>query len=528
MEFLGVDPAMTTDGSFFQTDADLDLTVVSCEIIAPELDILALDTTKLSRRALRKGHTVFVMGCQVMEPEDIVILEGQIVGLKKAKRLRTQFRFQTGDGLWMPGSAGFDEFGTFSFIVTKPQKLRHQEALMGSNDAMGASISSKQPKQWASCIQVVKDWVEPLWRMNRDEVFQGPRPALEEAVPVLAEDGDKRPSLQGDPIQKKKSIIPRNSIVPSNPVTTPIRQATLQGIKGAESLPMKPESAPVLHPQKLAEKDTTTTKTVAVETLRENPKSDVESDTPKNAKVTQRIARRKPPDEATIREQRAKREAFTALKKNKGLKRLADKATRTTEQHTDSVSVQTELFVTEADVKPIIIVSRPQSPEGALRPAEPGGGRKGRRERWSLPEDGHGLDFMRAEGEEPLPPTMNRWGRVAMPKTGRSLSMKETESAPPWMDKYYAHGRSRSEYPSRSSSAGTTPPRPRRQVVSDVEADLDHDDSTSVSGSSSHSLQRAESVYFKPTISYMQKRNLNQRDSILARQASQTTLPRWS
>ena len=43
----------------------------------------------------------------------------------------------------------------------------------------------------------------------------------------------------------------------------------------------------------------------------------------------------------------------------------------------------------------------------------------------------------------------------------------------------------------------------------------------------SDSAINADVAYSKPTISYMQKRNLFQRDSILARHAYQTALPRW-
>ncbi|KAI5081707.1 hypothetical protein GOP47_0001450 [Adiantum capillus-veneris] len=508
---------------FFQTDAELDLTIVSCEIVAPDIETLALDTTRLSRRALRKGRTAFVMGCQAKEPEDVVILEGGIVGVQKAVGQPKHVFFQTGEGLWMPGSAGFDEFGTFSFLVTSPPGDKR-------SSAFGGLFSSTYPKQHAISIQVVKDWVEPLWRMNRDEVFQGPQLALAVAATAVVDNGFKRPSLEENSLQKQKSIEPRSSVfLDTAPISTPIRQTTLRAVKSVEKVPTPPASPPQ-NWRGVPDQIKPATKTVGVETMNEETESEFEKRSPKNAKVAKRRPRDQSPKGAVARERRARREEFMAAKKNKGLKRRMDKGTKAAEPEKDNASVQTELFVTEADIKPMIIVSRPGTPEPGTRPAGEGG-RKGHRERWSLPEDGHGLDFLREMDEAPPPPpTVIRRSRASLPSLAapRSNSLQEVESVPAWMERYYARGRSLSELPSRASSAGATPPRPRRQVVSDADPELDGDDSASISGSSLRSLQHAGSAYFKPTISYMQKRNPAQRDSILARQASQNALPRWS
>ncbi|MCO5555561.1 hypothetical protein L7F22_009106 [Adiantum nelumboides] len=532
------------DGSFFQTDAELDLTVVSCEIVAPDIETLALDTTRLSRRALRKGHITFVMGCQAKEPEDVVILEGAIVGVQNAAGRPKHVVFQTGDGLWMPGSAGFDEFGTFSFLVTDPLKLQEKANGDKRSSVFGGLFTSKYPKQHALSIQVVKAWVGPLWRMNRDEVFQGPQLALAEAAPAVVDNGFKRPSLQESSLQKQKTIDSRNSNIPNiTCVSTPIQQ-TNQRVKRVENFTTSSEIAPASLPQNtrgLLDQTKPATKTVGVETMPEDPELDFEKRLPKNAKAVKRKPGDQSPKRVAAKERRARREEFASPKKYKGLKNQTNKGTKTVEPEKETVSVQTELFITEADVKPMIIVSRPGTPEPGARPLGEGERvRKGPRERWTLPADGHGLDFLREMDEAPSPPPppppppiVIRRSRASVPSLGpnyapRSDNLQEVESTPTWMDRYYVRGRSLSELPSRVSSAGTTPPRPRRQVVSDGDPGLDGDDSASVSGSSSRSLQRAGSAYFKPTISYMQKRNSGQRDSILARQASQNALPRWS
>ncbi|KAH7282218.1 hypothetical protein KP509_35G019800 [Ceratopteris richardii] len=521
---------------FFQTDAELDLTVVSCEIVAPEIETLALDTSRLSQKALRKGRIVFVMGCQVKDPEEVVILEGGIADLQKGRGLPPRLVFQAGDSHWMPGSAGFDEFGTFSFIVTSPSKKLQDSVMNGKPEE--SILLSKLPKQQAISIQVVKDWLEPLWRTNRDEIYRGPELSLAGATPIIVDNGFRRPSTVENPAPRQKlsvpqsdaaprsvvpqskdvpkSVVQQRNVVPDNKTSTPTQQVNLQTPKNVESPPQQKiepcHSAPLQQPP---EQMKPASKSIGVETIPDHLES------PKLPKAAP--GREKHPrGVASPREQKPKRDDFRTMKQKKGTKKQTNK--KTAEPVTDSVSVQTELFVTDADVKPMMIVRPESSLDDQTERV-----RKGPRERWSLPADGHALDFLRGDDESPPVPTVIRRSRASLPLAdARSTNLKDMERMPAWMDKYYARGRSLSEAPSRVSSAGATPPRPRRHVVSDTEPDSDNYDTASVSGSSTRSMPHGDAVYSKPTISYMQKRNSNQRDAILARQASQTQLPRWT
>ncbi|KAH7277949.1 hypothetical protein KP509_38G016700 [Ceratopteris richardii] len=493
---------------FFQTDAELDLTVVSCEIVAPEFESLALDTSRLSQRSLRRGRMIFIMGCQVKDPENVVILEGGILGLQKHGGVPSHIAFQAGESPWIPGSAGFDEFGTFSFIVIKPSR-RHLQRIMQSSDLKNL-YSSKFPKQQAISVQVAKEWMEPFWRMNRDEVFQGPELCYAGSIPISDNrlNGSSFPEVHAH--GQKHVMLHNDAILGMDGGTSTCDKDLRYGKKAEKSMPHH-----ALPPSKLPKQMRPTTECIGVEMAPYPSKSNSES--PNHGKAVPQRTQKPSSDVAPIlQEQRTKREDFKTLKHKKGLKRLMDRAMKKAENTTETVSVQTELFVDHADEKPILIMGEPEGPSEMVQKVQ-----RRNTESWSLPVNEHGSDPHRGD-DEPTPlPVVIRQNRASMPLSGNSyINAREVERSPARMGKYNVRGQSLSDPASRASSVGSTPSRAHHHTrIHGLDYGI-----ASVSGSSSPRAQEP-AVYSKPTISYAQKRNPGQRDVILARQAS---LPRWA
>ena len=146
---------------------------------------MALDTTKIRRRALRREHTIFIMGCQMKRPDDVAILDGRIVGFSRTNDSRHHLvRFLAGNDEWMPGSVGFNEFGSFSFLVTRPP-ISNPRSALEPGDAIvnlestqnisptSAAIFVSKPKQWGTCIQSIKEWIEKKHGLGINQEIKG-------------------------------------------------------------------------------------------------------------------------------------------------------------------------------------------------------------------------------------------------------------------------------------------------------------------------------------------------------------------
>ncbi|MCO5551773.1 hypothetical protein L7F22_005275 [Adiantum nelumboides] len=556
---MSVGSWLCTTDRFFETNVELDLTVVSCEIVAPDLSYsLPLDTTNLRRRAIRKDHPIFIMGCQVRKPDDIVIMEGCIAGVIRSEPLQDSvlLRFQTaGDEVWMPGTAGFDEFGSFAFIVTKPpaklQEDMQSPSFKLSNEQVGirgSSLSSDRSqvspitarffahktKQWATCVQAVKDWVQPLWKENRNEVFEGSMQPLKLAKQL------RRPSTPGDALFRQKSFTPLNSISAIDEGQGPLcckpgKDVKKTDIRASEpavsSLEMKAETSPSACMEE----------GVGVKAMVPAAVNQLESPSLLDQEPDREMKKALPSKRAITYKQRlSKNIVFTALsKQNSGLKKLTQRAMKPKKPAMESVFVQTttppdaekEHPEEVEDQNPVVSIRRAseESSEAGLR-REVKKANAGR-ERWSLPGE---LDPILKKADNKQPSTSK--GSNAMASNAKRVMQSKRPGASAWIDNYYSLGRSRSDHSLRFSRA--TSNRAQRDVPLVVDdfvpgADngyaYDSQEPEENSPSMQHSLSSiSSSLYNKPTISYMQRRSLNQREQIARRASQSSNSPRWS
>ncbi|KAI5074556.1 hypothetical protein GOP47_0010517 [Adiantum capillus-veneris] len=544
---------------FFETNVELDLTVVSCEIVAPDLSYsLPLDTTKLRRRAIRKDHPIFIMGCQVRKPDDIVIMEGCISGVVRSEPLQNNvfLRFQTaGDEIWMPGTAGFDEFGSFAFIVTKsPAKLQEDmqspsfklnneqvgivDSYLSPDRSQASPISARffghKRKQWATCVQAIKEWVQPLWKENRNEVFEGSMQPLKLAKQL------RRPSTPGDALFRQKSFTPRNSISTIAEGHSPLcgktgndvekADITAQELAGSSrEMKVEPSPSPCME-------ESSGVQAMVPASADQHREPDVE------------MEKAHPPKRAITYKQRlSKNIVFTALsKQNNGLKKLTQRAIKSKKTAMESVSVQTttppdvekELPDEFKDPNPVVSIRRAseESAEAGVRSEfkKTNGGR----EKWSLPGE---LDPIVKKSESKQPGLSK--GSNAIGSSAKRGMQSQRPGASAWIDTYYSLGRSRSDHRLKFSrpglSSASTSTRDQRDIPLAVDghlfgADKDYGYDTQVpEDNPTPNMQRslsspASSVYNKPTISYMQRRSLNQREQLARRVFQSSNSPRWS
>ncbi|MCO5579364.1 hypothetical protein L7F22_033219 [Adiantum nelumboides] len=556
---MNVGFGMCTTDRFFETNVELDLTVVSCEIVAPDLSYsLPLDTTNLRRRAIRKDHPIFIMGCQVRKPDDIVIMEGCIAGVIRSEPLQNGvlLRFQTaGDEVWMPGTAGFDEFGSFAFIVTKPpaklQEDMQSPSFKLSNEQVGirgsglsfdrsqvspitARFFAHETKQWATCVQAIKDWVQPLWKENRNEVFEGSMQPLKLAKQL------RRPSTPGDALFRQKSFTSRNSISTIDEGQGPLRCKPGKDVEKTDTRAWEPavsshETKAETPPSPCMEEGVGVKAMVpaAINQLEAPSSLDQESDKEMKKALPSKRA-------ITYKQRLSKNIIFTALsKQNNGLKKLTQRAMKPKKPAMESVSVQTmtppdaeKERPEEVEDQNLVVSTRRASEESSeagvrseVKKANIG------RERWSLPGE---LDPILKKADNKQPSTSK--GSNAMASNARRAMQSKRPGASAWIDNYYSLGRSRSDHSLRFS--GVTSNRAQRDVplvvddfVPGVDNGYAYDPQESEENllSMQHSLSSpSSSLYNKPTISYMQRRSLNQREQIARRASQSSNSPRWS
>ncbi|KAH7288343.1 hypothetical protein KP509_31G022900 [Ceratopteris richardii] len=553
---------------FFETNVELDLTIVSCEVVAPDLSYcLPLDTTRLCRRAIRKGHHVFIMGCQMERPDDIVIMEGCINNVVRSDSPEdcVFLRFQTASNeIWMPGTAGFDAFGRFSFIITKPpgkpqQKMQSAFFKLGNESSNSRLISPEKPqasqitgklfehrtKQWATCLQAIKAWIEPLWKSRRNGIFE------DTTLQLKLEKQMSRPSTQGDALFKQKSFTPRNSVT---------------------GLPQEHES-PSCNERDHVEEATSADQPPTISDRESKKESSlcmcIRERLHDTAKVPPAVDDKKPsdldmqkahlPNSSTVhKHQLSNNPVFIALRKpNTGLKKLSQRSRKPKKPVMESVAIQTDgLSHTEEestkdveDAKEQLSLVRRASQLPSVEVSDRIEDLKTNteREKWSLPGELDPIVMKVHHNRFSCTASTTLKGANAPITNAKRGMQSQRQGSSTWIDNYYALGRSRSDYNRFDHSFRS--PRPSLSsasvVKSHIENQLGLDDvgfslhkglnqnplfsEDALSANTHRSLSSSYStLYNKPTLSYMQRRSLVQQDQ-LARHASQLyNGPRWS
>ncbi|MCO5552620.1 hypothetical protein L7F22_006135 [Adiantum nelumboides] len=162
----------------FLTSEALDLTLVACEAVPeniPEIVPLSIHQHLGSMDLLEAGHQVYVLGhLQSSEMRGILASgTGRTTTFPwKDTSSNTMVAFAKEptkgiNGLWMPGSAGFDEQGEFSFMVVKPQ-LSYTSNNPNANTAQDLGslkrksledTTSGNMAQYGVPLYVIQDWM---------------------------------------------------------------------------------------------------------------------------------------------------------------------------------------------------------------------------------------------------------------------------------------------------------------------------------------------------------------------------------
>ncbi|KAH7331437.1 hypothetical protein KP509_20G033000 [Ceratopteris richardii] len=127
---------------FFATDATLNVTVIACEFVNPEIHPLGLDSTTVDAKAFEVGRTVYVLGHE-RNKGSIKLSVGRSYVLSQSNAAIT---IRSEGKTWLRGSAGFDRKGNFALIVTdsKPEE--------------DATLRNE-------CVSIhsIRNWLEPQW-----------------------------------------------------------------------------------------------------------------------------------------------------------------------------------------------------------------------------------------------------------------------------------------------------------------------------------------------------------------------------
>lgn len=144
------------DGRFFATDAKLNVTVIACEFVNPEMHPLGLDTSKVDKAAYDVGSKVYVLGHDRNKGSPIKLSVG--CGYAITER-DGSIAVRSREEAWIRGSAGFDRSGNFALMVT-------------DSDPENAKFLKNV------CVSIcsIKDWLEPQWQATKGDSTSTPRP----------------------------------------------------------------------------------------------------------------------------------------------------------------------------------------------------------------------------------------------------------------------------------------------------------------------------------------------------------------
>ena len=134
---------------FFATCPKLNITVIGCEYVNPDLHALGLKP-KVGE-GLVAGSKAYVLGHDKNSggPTNKLSI-GSASVTSTSNTCIDLISFETHE-FWLPGSAGFDENGNFSFLVTETRP-------------------TKDLKIGALAIHAIKEWLEPHWHTMKPQV----------------------------------------------------------------------------------------------------------------------------------------------------------------------------------------------------------------------------------------------------------------------------------------------------------------------------------------------------------------------
>ncbi|MCO5574433.1 hypothetical protein L7F22_028218 [Adiantum nelumboides] len=132
---------------FFATDAKLNVTVIACEFVNPEMHPLGLDSSKVDMKAFEVGSKVYVLGHDRNQGSPIKLSVGCGYVITKDS---AAFMMRSREEAWLRGSAGFDQKGNFALMITDSE-MDNDRALKNS------------------CVSIngIKNWLEPQWQATK-------------------------------------------------------------------------------------------------------------------------------------------------------------------------------------------------------------------------------------------------------------------------------------------------------------------------------------------------------------------------
>lgn len=145
------------------TDKEHDLTIVTCEDLPPDITPLTMDTSRAYGGSFKAGRTVYILGHERKgeQTDPVVVGRGKVMAPhsddKVIKFLVKEQKF------YSPGSAGFDSWGNFSFVVCSPQGWlpENSKAKKRRFSLMTNNRREKLP-QTGLTIHSIKEWMQTL------------------------------------------------------------------------------------------------------------------------------------------------------------------------------------------------------------------------------------------------------------------------------------------------------------------------------------------------------------------------------
>ena len=139
---------------FFATNVELNLTVIACEYVTPEIQPMGLDTYTFNPETVEVGAKVYIMGYNLNEIRSencsggggqprLTIGSGHVVTSGS-----THMEVEARDDWWAEGSPGFDAEGAFTFLVT------------------GGKCKNQHVSMRTVMLPTIRSWLEPEWKAS--------------------------------------------------------------------------------------------------------------------------------------------------------------------------------------------------------------------------------------------------------------------------------------------------------------------------------------------------------------------------
>ncbi|KAI5057442.1 hypothetical protein GOP47_0027457 [Adiantum capillus-veneris] len=143
---------------FFATDSKLNVTVIACEFVNPEMQPLGLDSSKVDLKAYEVGSKVYVLGHDRNRGSPIRLSVGCGYVITKDN---AGFMMRSREEAWLRGSAGFDQKGNLALMITDSE-MDNDRALRNA------------------CVSIhgIKNWLEPQWQATKSGTMPRPRGSL--------------------------------------------------------------------------------------------------------------------------------------------------------------------------------------------------------------------------------------------------------------------------------------------------------------------------------------------------------------